>query len=374
MDELTPKAKWTVTQPWRGLFGTALTLWVAFAIAAAFDMQGFLGNFTLLIMSFVAIEVIMGLGWGGKFPSVAGWPQPWPGLFLTGFMIVVATLAYFTLRAFVSGGAAHPATNILAICVVITTFFLVIAFGMWPFQKTTVPTRGFLTWFLAYVITYIIWQFFNFSLLSCPTGVSPSPIAPVPFYGPGGPLAPLAAFCPTGPIPWESIFSFYFWALLFLFVFVHLGMWPFCKSPGLMKQPVMGIVVTISCLILSAIAQVISLQVLSIEPLRHLLNGICYLFGMLFFLVMLQTWPGRALSQPGGGFLNVVLSIPIAIIAFYAIGGFCQWHFGKAFAYPASIFSMGNVMLGLTFPAWAAYGAFFDFWPLPPTPAPPGSK
>ena len=64
MDELTPKAKWTVTQPWRGLFGTALTLWVAFAIAAAFDMQSFMGNFTLFMMSFVAIEVVMGLGWG----------------------------------------------------------------------------------------------------------------------------------------------------------------------------------------------------------------------------------------------------------------------------------------------------------------------
>jgi hypothetical protein len=373
MDELVPKAKWTVTQPWRGLFGTAITLWVAFVIATAFDLQSFLGNFTLFLMSFVAIEVVIGLGWGGKFPSVEGWPQPWPGLFLSGFVIVVATLAYLTVNGFLGGGAAHPATNVLSICTVITTFFLVIAFGMWPFQKGSLPTKGLLTWLLAYVITYIIWHLFNFSLLSYPAGVSPSPIAAVPFYAAGGPLAALAAWAPTGPFAWESIFSFYFWALLFLFVFVHLGMWPFYKAPSLMKQPVMGIVVTITCLILSAIAYVISVQVLSIEPLKHLLNGICYLFGALFFLVMLQTWPGRTLSQPAGGFLNVVLSIGIAIIGFYAMQAFCQWHFGKAFAYPVNIFAMGNMMLGLTFPAWAAYGAFFDFWPLPPTPPPPGS-
>ena len=196
MDELTPKAKWTVTQPWRGLFGTALTLWVAFAIAAAFDMQSFMGNFTLFMMSFVAIEVVMGLGWGGKFPSVEGWPQPWPGLFLTGFVIVVATLAYFTLNGFVGGGAAHPATNVLSICVVITTFFLVIAFGMWPFQKGSVPTRGFLTWLLAYVITYLIWHLFNFSQLLLPYGGLSFTHRRGPLLCAGRPPRRTGRFCP----------------------------------------------------------------------------------------------------------------------------------------------------------------------------------
>ena len=112
---------------------------------------------------------------------------------------------------------------------------------MWPFQKGSIPTRGFLTWLLAYVITYIIWHLFNFSLLSYPQGICPSPIAPVPFYAPGGPLGAPGRFCPDRAVRLGIYFSFYFWALLFLFVFVHLGMWPFCKSPSLMKQPVMGI-------------------------------------------------------------------------------------------------------------------------------------
>ncbi len=373
MDELTPKAKWTVTQPWRGLFGTAVTLWVAFTITAIFNMDAFLGNFTLFIMSFVAIEGIIGLGWGGKFPSVAGWPQPWPGVFLTGFTMFLGTMAFFTVMLFMSGGTNHPATSAYSICTVITMFFLVIAFGLWPFGKTSLPAKGLLTWLLAYVVAYFILRLFNFTLLSYPTGVNPSPIPPVPFYAAGGPLAVFAALAPTGPFAWETALAFYLWMVVWLFAFVLLGFWPFSKSPSLMKQPVMGIVVTIVCAILALIAHYISVDLLSIEPLRHLLNGVCYVFGLLFFLLMLQTWPGRTLSQPAGAFLNLVLAIVVAIIAFYAVQGFCQWHFGKAFAYPANVFSMANVMLGLTFPAWAAYAVFWDFWPLPPTPAPPGS-
>jgi hypothetical protein len=85
-------------------------------------------------------------------------------------------------------------------------------------------------------------------------------------------------------------------------------------------------------------------------------------------MIMFQMWPGRNLKPPVGGLVNVALAIGIGIIAFYGISAFCSWHFGEAFTYPNNWFSMANVMLGLTFPAWAAYAIFWDFWPLPPTP------
>ena len=49
MDKLTPTARWTKTQPWRGLFGVAVTVGYTFLITAIFDLKAFNGFFTLLI-------------------------------------------------------------------------------------------------------------------------------------------------------------------------------------------------------------------------------------------------------------------------------------------------------------------------------------
>lgn len=368
---VTASASWTVTQPWRGLFGVVVTLWVALLITASFGIEQYLGAFTLFIMSLVAIEVVMGLGWGGKYPDTEGWTQPRVGMFLMLFMGLLGTLAYLTVLHVLSAGVPQPYTNVYSIVTVITMFFLVIAFGMWPFHNMSLPAKGLLTWVLGYVIAFFVLKLFNFSLLSYPTGVSPSPIPAVPFYAAGGPLAPFAGLAPAGPFAWETAIAFYFWMVLFLFVFVMLGMWPFYKFPTLMKQPALGITLAIACAVLAYIAHLIGIVALGIEPLKWLLTGVCYLFGILVFLTMFQMWPGRVLKPPALGFLNLALAIAVGIIAYYGIGAFCAARFGKAFAYPNNIFSMANVMLGLTFPAWAAYTAFWDFWPLPPTPSPP---
>jgi hypothetical protein len=372
--EREARASWAVTQPWRGIFGTAVTLGIVAVITVSFDMGAFQGLFTLLIMSMVPIEVVMGLGWGGKYPPTEGIPQPWVGMLLTSFMALLGTIICFAILGFLGAGAAQPLVNVYSITTVITIFFLVVAFGTWPFSGLPLPARGFLTLLAAYIIALLVLQLSNFSVLSYPTGVKPSPIGAVPFYAAGGPLAAFAGIAPSGPYSWESALTFYYWMVHFLFVFIMLGMWPFSTRPGLMRQPILGILLVITCTICAAIVYFIAVGVLNVVPLKFLLYGICWLFGILWFLVMLQMWPGRALQGPAGGVLNLVLSIGVGILSYYAVSAFCQGHFGKAFTYPNSIFSMANVMLGLTFPCWTAYAMFWDFWPLPPTPPPPESK
>jgi len=375
MDELTPTAKWTVTQPWRGLFALAVTLGFALTITAYFSMEMYLGFFTTLIMSNVPILIVIGLGWQGQYPPTEGMPRPWGAFLLTAFVMLIGVLACLGLVSFVAGGVAQPFIHVQAIVTVIMTFFLVIAFGMWPFDKLSLPAKGFLTLICAYILAWLVLHLFNFSMLSFPTGVNPSPIDPVPFYAKGGPLAAFALLAPMGPIIWESALNFFLWMVLFLFVFVSLQMWPFHKFPGLMKQPVMGIVLTVSCGVLAYIAHLIGVGVLNIAPLYLVLYGVCYLYGMLLFILMFQMWPGRTIKSPVGcGFLNLALAIGVAILAYYVTRAFCIGHFGaKAMTHPNDVFAMANVMLGLTFPAWAAYGGFWDFWPLPSTPPPPDS-
>jgi len=256
--------------------------------------------------------------------------------------------------------------------VVVATFFVIVAFGMWPFQKLSLGPRGWLSLLLAYVVAWFVLKLFNFNLLSFPTGVNPSPIDAVPFYAKGGPLAALAAMAPQGPFRWESAITFLIWMMVFLFSFTALGMWPFHKSQALMKQPVLGIVLVISCVVLSAIANGIGVVSMHIEPIRFLFYGICYIYGLLLLMTMFQMWPGRALSPLAGAFVNMLIAIGIGIIAYYVYNAFAVWHFGaKAMTYPNNMFTPINIMLGLTFPAWAAYADLWHFWPLSPMPAPP---
>jgi hypothetical protein len=245
---------------------------------------------------------------------------------------------------------------------------------MWPFNKMSLPGKGFLTLILAYIIGWLVVKLFNFSMLSHPDGVIPSAVGAVPFYAEGGPLAVFAAIAPTsGPFTWEMGLTFAFWCLVPLFAFAVLQMWPFNKFPSVMKQPVMGIVLTVVCCVISLIAIFIGVNALKIAPLYFLLIGISYLFGVLVFMTMFQMWPGRNIKSPvGGGFVTLILSIIVAIIGYYGIKAFCISHFGvEGMKHPTDVFTIGNLMLGITFPAWAAYQGMWDFWPLPPTPEPP---
>lgn len=376
-----PTATWTVTQPWRGVFGMLVCLGIALGIAACFELE----HFTLLMgawaMCIVPIEVIVGVPWGGTYPAPR-LENPWRGFAILLFMFGIATIAFTFIRQYIGGGAITPLPVVYIIGTVITTMFLAIAFGCWPFQKMSLASKGFLTLLLAYLIWTAGFRLFSFDQIM----IGPGWMVPasVPFYSTGGDFAALAGINPSGPFAWESAITFYFIMIVFMFVFLHLGFWPFSKFKSLMTQPTLGIVVTISCFVCALITFAIMAWSMDIYPIRIMTNFVCYAFGILGILFMFQMWPGRLWKQPAGGFINLLLGVVIAIIAYYGIKAFCSMIWGPAFftgigdGYlllgPFGYFAMATVLLGLTFPAWAVYGPCFDFWPLPPTPAPPGSS
>lgn len=123
MSDLAPRARWAVTQPWRGIFGLAVTVCYVLVMTSIFEVQFFLGFYTLLIMSMVPILVVLSLGWGGKYPSTDGLAQPWRGILLTGFVVLLGALVCMAVRSFLSSGVAQPFTNIYLISTVLLTFF-----------------------------------------------------------------------------------------------------------------------------------------------------------------------------------------------------------------------------------------------------------
>jgi len=378
-----PTASWTVTQPWRGVFGMLVCLGIAFGISSAYTMNEFMGLFTAWAICIVPIEVVVGIPWGGKYPAEK-FDNPWRGFLIILFMFFVATIALLFITRYIGGGGVmhtvgpiHPLMNVWIIGVVITTFFGVIAFGCWPFQKMSLPAKGFLTLLAVYLIWTAGFRLFNFDYIMLDPGFH------IPAYIHGGVFESLAGVNPSGPIAWESGLTFFFGMVVFLFVLVHLGFWPISKFKSLMVQPMMGVATFIFCFIGAFITYAIMVWGMDLYPIYVMTLYVAYAFGMLGILFMFQMWPGRLWKGPTGGFINLLLAAVLAIVAFYGIRGFCSMTFGPEWFYasaaghgylqmgPDGWFSMANVMLALTFPAWAVYGPVFDFWPLPPTPAPP---
>ncbi|MDR1604654.1 MAG: hypothetical protein LBS10_07690 [Gracilibacteraceae bacterium] len=355
-------------QPWRGLMGTAFIVFIALVISSSQNMDTFGGIFTLLTMSFIPMLAVICNVWHTQFPSTENIKQPWKGLLLLFFIIIYGILVTYAIRNFMCGGVPQPVGNLYATMVVMTMFFFVVAFDTWPYQKMPLPARGFLTLVTVYVLAWIFLRLFNFSMLSYPTGVNPSPGA-VPFYAPGGPFEAFASIAPTGPLPWEMAVAFIMWAVIIMWSLVMLGMWPFSKFK--LPQPLFGLAVLATCLALSFVLYKIVVDTLHVEPLMWLNYGVCYCFGIFMIMMMLQMWPGRLVSPVLGGALNLLLCVGIGALANKLVWAFCYWHFGETMAYPNGVFAAAGVMLGLSFPMWGAYGDLFEFWPMP---APAGAE
>jgi hypothetical protein len=316
------------------------------AIASRFSLDNWIGWFTSWTNALVPIQVVVGLAWGAQYPSTQSLAQPWRGMLLTIFYMMIGSIACLFCIEFVGGGSANPVVNVFEIGVVITTFFVVIAFGCWPFQTLSTPARGFISLIASYAITAILFRFCNFSA-----------------------IPPLSAIAPAGPISFDIAVSFFFTMVVFLFAFVILDMWPLYKVPVIMKQPVLGIVLTILSAVFSYLAWVICVGKFHMLPLNMLFAFICYIAGILTVLLAFQGWPGRRLSQPANGIVNFIVSGFIAIVIYSFYRFFAAYHFGAgpAGSYPVNVFIFGNLLLGCTFPLYVVYGMFFDYWPLSPT-------
>lgn len=368
MDETVPRARWTRHQPWRGLFGFAVTCALSLVITTNSGIDSYLGLLSLWIMSLVPLELVMTIGWQNRYPPVGSLAQPWCGLLRTAIMFLIGTAVCFAVLRFIGGGAAHPLTIVFAICCVVLTVVATASFGLWPFARLSLPAKGFLTLIAVYVVVHFGIQLFDFSLLSYPEGVNPPSGPAAPFFAAGGPLAAFEHLAPKGPIPWESALTVWLWVAFLTFTCVVLEFWPFSKFPGIMKQPAMGIAVFVSTFAGAWIVYRIGVGLMHMEPLRLMYAGVSYAFGLLLILVLFQRWPGKLLPGPAGAWLNVAAAVVIAYLGYHGVISICRWHFGEL-PYPMNVFAPATFMLGLNFPLWVAYADLWEFWPLPPAEA-----
>jgi len=339
-------AQWTGTQPWKGIIAVIICVLITIAITLAFSVDKFTGTFTAFCNSVVPIQVVIGLAWGASYPITKKLDQPWRGIALTFSMLMIAGLAYLFLFDYIGGGSVNPVVNVFSINCVLMTFFAVIAFGCWPFQKMSIPARGFLTLIVAYVIAYILtYIFWDFSL---------------PFAEMAGPFS-------SGVYGWDAALAFFFIMFNGIWVLVSLDMWPINKFPALLKQPAMGITIAILCFVYALICYNVGVSSLGILSLNLMVYFICFTAGILTINIVLQGWPGLKLAQPAKGIVNLIISVILAYLFFKGYSAVSVYNYGVV-EYPVSVFVLGNMMLGLTFPLYVTYAALWEYWPLPSLP------
>ena len=178
----------------------------------------------------------------------------------------------------------------------------------------------------------------------------------------------VAAQDPHGLFSGWACVVFYVTAITPLFMVLCFDLWPFTKSPGLMKQPTLGIVWSIVALLIGGAAMYIGVNIMRMDQVAFMVSvPIPVIFGIIFVLNMLQGSLFANFTQPLKGVLNLVTAIVLGnlfALLYRTLAGVVT---GKLDVGPPSYQSeiwLASALLSVTFPFLVAYADFFTMWPL----------
>jgi hypothetical protein len=341
-------------QPMLGIAATAIIMALSLAFISLFDFPTFAGWVSYALMSIIPMEIVVGITWSAKQPAfAAAQPQPLRGLLLvivTALVGAVAGAAYFTLV----GGSVGPPTPMLmhaTIVVVVVTFWFAVMWGGWPFNLLRSPIAAGLSMLVAcYVVNYILFRlFFDYAFMQ-----------DAPVY--------VATLDPGGMFNAVSALVFYVTAVGVMFLTLNFDLWPFTSSKALMQQPVLGVVWTIKCLAIAAVAYWIGVVQMGMDPMRFMVTApIPFIFGTIVVLNMLQGSMFAGMTQPLRGVLNGLASAVIGTLLALLYGGLAAMVTGSLNAGPPTYdfeIWLASALLGVTFPFLIFKAEFFGFWPL----------
>jgi hypothetical protein len=347
-----------IQQPFLGILASTICIAVSLAICAMFDAATFGTWVTLVLVAMVPGQIILSLVWQNSYPHIVmGLAQPLRGLVLTALMVMAGLVAALFAFFLVGGGVMPPTPYVLLFIIfcVIITFWLVIPMQCWPMTAVTQQPLGIGlgTWFLSYALAYVLFQlFFEFGFL-----------AGTPVFHPE--LDPQGLYN-----AWNSL-SFAVTTLLVMMGFVLLDFWPISAiarlEERLGKQPLFGIIATLSVLVISALIWSFFVLFQRMDPVVYMVKvPVSMVFGEFIVLVMLQMSPVQNLAQPFKGLvlIGIALLLSIAMYAFYSaasevlVGGLPA----GAPGYQLDLW-MASAMLAVTFPMFVLYAEFFNYWP-----------
>jgi len=341
-------------QPLLGLLATAIVLALSFAFLALFDFPTFVGWVSFYMLAIVPMQIVVAVVWGANPPFAARLQQPAKGIVLLLVTALVAAVITPVVLQLVGEGVSPPGPipSQYAVVVVPTTFFMAIAFGGWPITKAikSPVTAGLVLLAASYALTYVLFRvFFNYEFL-----------ADAPVY---------LQSAPHGMFNGVTALVFYVTMLAGMFLMLHFDLWPISTSPGLMTQPVLGLVWTVIAAAVGAIVMMIATGPFALDPM-YILTRITapFIFGTIIVLNMLQNSLFATLRQPLKGLANAAAAAVIGATLAQLYGRVDRMLVGVELPSGAPGYDyelwLVNALLSVTFPFLIFHAAYFGFWPL----------
>ena len=347
-----------MTQPLLGILATAIVLALSLAFLALFDFPTFVGWVSFYMLAIVPMQIVVAVVWGANPPFAARLQQPAKGIVLLLVTAFVAAVMTPVVLLLVGEGVSPPGPipSQYAVVVVPTTFFMAIAFGGWPIttaMKSPV-TAGLVLLVASYALTYVLFRvFFNYEFL-----------ADAPVY---------LQSAPQGMFNGVTALVFYVTMLAGMFLMLHFDLWPISTSPGLMRQPVLGLVWTVIAAAVGALVMMIATGPLALDPMFILTRITApFIFGTIIVLNMLQNSLFATLRQPLKGLSNSAAAAVIGATLAQLYGRVDRMLVGVELPSGAPGYDyelwLVNALLSVTFPFLIFHAAYFEFWPLAPKP------
>jgi hypothetical protein len=235
---------------------------------------------------------------------------------------------------------------------VLTTFWMTIIWGGWPFTvliKNQVAA-GLSLLAGCYLVAYLIVRvFFSYAFMQ------------------GAPVY-VAGLDPHGLFNAWYALTFYVTAIAAMFFMLSFDLWPLTKFPSIMKQPVLGIVWTGCVLLIGGVAFFIGVFLMRMDIAAFMVRvPIAFIFGTIVVLNMLQGSLFTKMRQPLKGVCNVIAVVAIGAGLALAYGALVSVVTGRVAvgppAYEYEIW-LASALLSVTFPFLVFYAVFFELWPL----------
>jgi len=272
----------------------------------------------------------------------------------------VSGVATAVAHAVVGEGVSPPGPipSHFAVVVVPTTFWLAIMMGGWPFTSVIKNpiVAGFMVVIAAYVLTYVEFRvFFNYDFMQ------------------GAPV--YLASAPHGMYNAIMALVFHVTALAVMFLVLCFDLWPLTASPGVMKQPILGLVWSAIALGGAALAMWIGVGVFGMDPMSFL-TGVTapFIFGSIIVLNMLQNSLFTTMTQPVKGLANAIGAAVVGVVLAHLYLALVPIVSGTLASGPPGYdleVWLANALLSVTFPFLIYYAVFFGYWPLTKPASPP---
>jgi hypothetical protein len=353
-----------VKQPALGLVATALVIVIALAYISLFPVGTFLGWVSFFMLGLIPMQVVAVVLWGGNPSFVSAMGQPLKGLALVLVTIVASLVATAAAHAIVGEGVSPPGPipSHFAVVVVPTTFWLAIMMGGWPLTSLIKHpvAAGLAVVVAAYLLTYAEFRLlFNYEFMQ------------------GAPVS--LASAPRGMFNAVMALVFHVTALAVMFLVLCFDLWPLTSSPGVMKQPVLGLVWSAISLGGAALTMWVGIGMFGMDPMTFLTAVTApFIFGTIVVLNMLQNSLFASMTQPAKGLANAVAAAVAGVVLAQLYASLAPVVSGTLASGPPSYdfeIWLANALLSVTFPFLIYYAVFFAYWPLTkPVPAPVAAR